>query len=270
MGDWPEILKLEGGDLEGGVARFTGNASPDWTQGRAVFGGLVGTLMAQAAQRTLPADRTARSLLINFVSPLSAAPFEVNVSVLRAGRAMSQVHVQVVQEGNVTATLSGAYGAPRQTSLDLKGDAPDSLAGIESLTKLPYVAGLSPQCTQFFEYFITKESAPFSGSAKGHMEGYVRHTSPGPTDAAGLLILLDAWPPVVLPMLSAPASLSTVTWMIDFLGEPAAPGTLSDAAFAYKADATFVHAGYASSEARLWSPSGELLAASRQLVAEFS
>ncbi|HEX6242343.1 MAG TPA: thioesterase family protein [Polyangiales bacterium] len=241
-----------------------------WSQGRATYGGLVGGLLARAAGVEVPAERALRSALIDFIAPVAAGPVHLEARVLRAGRTLTHVEARLVQDEEVAAVFTGAYGSPRSTSLRVQGAPPAAAPHWNDLPRLPYIEGAMPRFTQHFEYRVTPGQQLFSGAARGHISGYVRHVEGGPRDAAGILGLMDAWPPAFMPTLQRPAVASTVTWMVDFTEELPARGAETGAYYRYEAELLAGGAGYASCDARMWSDSGQLVAISRQLVAEFS
>jgi acyl-CoA thioesterase len=242
----------------------------EWAQGRAIYGGLVAALMARALERQLPAERNLRSCMVDFVAPLATGEATVHCSLLREGRALTHGEARIVQNGAVCATFAGAYGERRQTSLVLSGAPAPDVGAPESLPRQPYFEGLTPRFSKQFEYRIAGGRVPFMGAPRANLGGYVRHAAGGPVDAAGLLGLLDAWPPAVLAKLNKVAPASTATWMVDFVGDLPPRGTESDAYYRYDAEGLAAEGGYASCEARLWGPDGTLVALSRQMVVEFS
>lgn len=255
--------------LRGEGGRYDAQISEHWAQGRTAFGGLVAALLARALEREVPSDRPLRSALIDFVAPASPGAVNIEARVLRAGKSLVHAEARLFQNDQLVALFIGTYGAARSTQLTLQAArAPETLPPTQ-YPRIPYAEGLSPRFTRYFEYHMVG-SMLFSGSSEGKLDGYVRHAEPGPVDAAGLLGLIDSWPPAVLPALRKPAPVSSVTWMVDFICEAPAPGTLSHDYFRYQANTIASQGGYASSEARLWGPDGALLAASRQLVVEFS
>jgi acyl-CoA thioesterase len=241
-----------------------------WSQGRATYGGLVGGLLARAAGMEVPAERALRSALIDFIAPVAPGHVELETRVLRSGRTLTHVEARLLQADEVAAVFTGVYGSPRSTSLRVLGAPPAAAPRWDELPRLPYIEGAMPRFTQHFEYRVTPGQQLFSGAARGQISGYVRHVEGGPIDAAGMLGLLDAWPPAFMPTLQRPAVASTVTWMVDFTEELPALGAESGAYYRYEAELLAGGAGYASCDARLWSDTGQLVAISRQLVAEFS
>jgi acyl-CoA thioesterase len=242
----------------------------EWSQGRATYGGLVAALLSRALERELPAERSLRSCVIDFVGPVAPGEATIQASLLRAGRALSHGEARVVQGGAVCAIMVAAYGERRTTSLTLEAAAAPVLAAPDQLFRLPYLEGVMPRYQKQFEFRVAHGQMPFTGAARANLGGYVRHPHGGPIDAAGVLGLLDAWPPALLPKLTKFAPVSTVTWMVDIAAELPARGTASDDFYRYEADAVAAAGGYASCEARLWGPDGRLVAASRQMVVEFS
>ena len=62
--------------------------SPDWMQGRAGFGGLVGALALKTMRGHVVPARKVRSLLIAFVGPVGPEEFTIHAKVLRAGKSV--------------------------------------------------------------------------------------------------------------------------------------------------------------------------------------
>src|SRR5690349_12069681 len=94
-------LTLEAG--AGDVCRAQIGA--DWAQGRAVFGGLVAGLMARALERLLPAERSLRSCVVDFVGPGAPGEATIEVNVLRAGRALTHAEARLIQNGELCAIM---------------------------------------------------------------------------------------------------------------------------------------------------------------------
>jgi acyl-CoA hydrolase len=260
-----QALKLEGAD-----GTYLAQVRPEWLNGRGCFGGLVAGQLARAAERHVPSERSLRSALFTFVAPVAAGQVSIQARVLREGRALTQTEALVLQAGQLCAVMNASYGAARASQLRVDAAPAPVLDAPERLLRLPYVEGAFPACTQHFEYRWGSPRVPYSGSERGSVGGYVRHPRGGPSDAAGVLALADAWPPSLLPLMKRPAPASSVTWMIDILGALPPAGSESDAFYRYEADTVAAAEGYGSSEARLWAPNGQLLAASRQLMVEFS
>jgi acyl-CoA thioesterase len=256
--------------LEGAGGTYVGEVRAEWTQGRAAFGGIVAGQLVRALELHVPSERSLRSALFDFVAPTAVGKVTIEASVLREGRALTHAQARLVQNGSVCALLTAAYGAPRPSPVQVAGSSAPVIAPPEQLARLPYIEGVLPRCTQHFDYRWGSGRIPFSGSDKGQIGGYVRHPSGGPVDAAGVLALIDGWPPALLALLKRPAPTSTVTWMVDILAPLPASGSESDAFYRYEADTVAAAEGYGSCDARLWDPSGQLIAASRQFVVEFS
>ena len=256
--------------LEGADGTHVGQVRPEWAQGRAAFGGLVAGQLVRALEKLVPSERSLRSVLIDFAAPAVVGPVTIHTKVLREGRALTHAEARMQQGETVCAVLVATYGAPRVSPVRVPGAPAPALVPPEQITRMPYVEGFLPRFSEHFDFRWGSSHFPFSGSDRGNISGYVRHPSGGPVDAAGILALVDSWPPALLALLKRPAPASTVSWMVDIVGPLPASGTESDAFYRYEADTVAAGDGYGSCEARLWGPSGQLIAASRQFVVEFS
>lgn len=255
-------LQRDGSSAHGAV-----HVPQGWTQGRALFGGLVGALVARAAERLVPEERGLRSLLTSFVGPVQPGEAEARATLLRSGRAVAQVEAQLVQQGEVRCSALASFAADRASELRRPGPDAPSLPPVSDCFEQPYLEGVTPPFTKHFATRWGLGQMPFSGSSQAELGGYCRfREEKGPLTVAHVIALVDAWPPPTLPMLKAPAPSSSVTWMLDLVR---APHGTCDQWCSYRAEAKVVADGYAHADAALWAPDGRLLALGRQLVAVF-
>jgi acyl-CoA thioesterase len=242
-----------------------------WGQGRASFGGLVAALVYEAMRAQVPSGRPVRSLAITFVGP--AAPDEAvsfEVEVLREGKAVSQVMGRAVQAGQVVTLVQGSFGAGRESRIVVKAAEAPQAKPVEDCQEMPYIANVTPEFTRYLAMRWAFGGLPFTNNPSRDMGGWVRLRDQGsaePINEAHLLALVDAWPPAVLPHLSAPAPGSSLTWTIEFVQPMSELSTLDWCL--YRAQIEHARDGYGHVAAGLWSPAGELLAISRQTVAVF-
>lgn len=239
---------------------------PTWAQGRAAFGG-VGAALALRAAESLSEGRPLRAVQLSFNGPLAPGEASVQAKLLRTGRSATQVQAEVYSGELAAISLLATYGEPRSTAVQFAAPSAPAGPGPDDCFEMPYMEGITPTFTQHFQYRWANQNLPFSGSKEARTDGYVRFRQPTAPDAAALLALIDAWPATVLGLMTSPAPASTMTWMVTLHGLPSAD---PEAWYRYVATTTAAGGGYADVDARLFGPSGELLASSRQLVAEFS
>src|SRR5579859_5694634 len=138
----------------------------DWSQGRATFGGMIAALGNEAMRRLVPGDRHLRGLDTTFVGPAAAGQVRIDTQVLRVGKAVTVAYARLSSNGNVAATMTGIYGAPRDSALAL---APAVAAGVPDVDGLqdravtPRTGG--PAFTEHFGYRWAEGSRPYSGTS---------------------------------------------------------------------------------------------------------
>ncbi|HST81834.1 MAG TPA: thioesterase family protein [Kineosporiaceae bacterium] len=267
MTDFSTAVQLTAiGDL-----RWTANLPADWAQGRTTFGGLIGALAARAATLAVGAERPLRSLDLAFIAPLPAGPVEVDVELLGAGKAVTQLTVSFRSGGVLGARVHVVAGASRVSALRVETGPTEMVEGdpVEQGIDLPYVPGVMPDFGQHMEYRWCSEAFPFTGGGPetARVNGWARHR----TVAEGLeamIALLDAWPPVVLPMAHGPVPASTVRWAIQLASPDAGLNATFDAGKQwvwYEARTVQCADGYATAYASMFAE-GRLLAWSEQLI----
>lgn len=244
----------------------------DWTQGRACYGGVMAGLLFEAMRQRVSADRKVRSLAITFVAPAQAeVPISFVIEVLREGKGVSSVLGRALQNGQVVTLMQGSFGAARPSSIALTNRPVAPMLSLERAQELPFIEGVTPQYIRHLALRWGVGALPFTDTPAPAMGGWMRLReagTPQPLSEAQLLVLVDAWPPALLPHLKAPAPGSSLSWTIEFV-QPMPALTTQDWC-RYCAVIEHARDGYGHTAAGVWSASGELLALSRQTVTVFA
>lgn len=247
--------------------RFTGTFDPGWAQGRAVFGGIQTAGALRLMRHVVPEGRPCVECHTRYVGPLAPAAFQAEVSVLRSGRSITQAEVRITGEGGLATVVLATFAARRDSAIAVaprleRPDRPDP----ESLRPLPYIQGVTPAFIDRMEMRWTDGTGPFSGSTEPVVGGWVRIKSGTALDGAPVaLALLDTFPSPVLPLLTAPAPASTVSWSAWLHHVPAR----GDGWWWYREDADFGEHGGVVSTGQLFAPDGRLAGTKTQLVAVY-
>jgi acyl-CoA hydrolase len=126
---------------------------------------------------------------------------------------------------------------------------------------------MTPDFLQHFELRWSEGGFPFSGNPTPGFSGWCRLPGlEGTLDPSGVAGLVDAWPSPALTMMKTPAPASSVSWMLDFVGDP---GVAADGWFYYRTHMRASDRGYAYVDAELWDDQGRAVARGRQLVSVF-
>lgn len=240
-----------------------------WAQGRAFFGGFSAALAAQFLLKQFPVEYHLRSMSISFVAPAEPGEAQLSYRILREGKSVIQVAVELLQQGNVMLSCLASLGKARDSKVKVEGEAPPDLKTINDGPGLPE-ADIVPEFAKNFDYRITSGGMPFSGQPGRTFGGWVRfRKEQQQLTTAAILALVDAWPPAVLPHLDSPAPASSLTWTIEFPDTPLENYNSHDW-FQYEAFIEQAEHGYGHSRAGLWSEQGRLLAISRQTFTVFA
>ncbi|RME28885.1 MAG: thioesterase family protein, partial [Deltaproteobacteria bacterium] len=100
-----------------GPGSWTAEVSPDWAQGRAVFGGVVSGLGLAALDRLRPADRPVRLVVVEFLAPLTPGPVHIDGVVLRSGRSLTHARITLTQGEQPAAIILASCGRPRPSRI---------------------------------------------------------------------------------------------------------------------------------------------------------
>jgi acyl-CoA thioesterase len=258
-----------------GAAGGAATIAPGWGQGRATYGGLVGGLVVARAE-ALCADpaRRLRSASVAFAGPVTPGPATLDGTVLRAGSSATQVAVTLVQDGEPRAALLASFGDDRRSDVAVDAaprDARPALAAPEAIAPLGYVPRVTPDFHAHVELRFADGAPPFSTAAEPDFGGWMRFRSvPSRFGDRELVVLADAWPPAIVPVIARPVPMSSLAWTLEPVGWPE-PGERDapDAFWQYDVRTEVAGDGYAHTSARIWDRRGRLRALRRQTVAVF-
>ena len=256
--------------------RFTAEIADRWMLVIVPQGGVVAALAVRAMAATLDSDeQTLRSLSAVFAGQVATGPVEIDVTVLRRGRSMSQLSATVRNPGAAAGlTAIAVFGAPRRgfdftdlTFPDVPG--PDGLRSYRDPLPDGVVFEFPRPPMPFWEEIVETRPAvgrppwePFEAGPAEAVYWYRLDEPPvlddGTLDPVGAIVLCDTMPGAVGQKLGPDAG----SWFgpsADFtihLFNPARPGWL----LAHNR-ARHAGDGYASVDMALWDPTDRRLVA---------
>jgi len=235
-----------------------------WSQGRAVFGGLVAAAAVSLATKIVDDDRALRLISVQMLRPAVPGPVEGDAQHLRSGKYATFVQVTLRQDGETLLTANMVFARPRPDSTPVAAAPMWHGADPESLQSLPYIPGVTPDFTQHISMRWATGTFPFMGAPEPRFRGYCRFEIPA-GDVEGVVGLLDAWPAPSLSILTSPAPASTVGWTAHIIEVP--ESLAGWCRFEYE---TVVGEGAMHTiVGRLHSPDGRLVGWTEQLVAVY-
>lgn len=254
---------MQGLKLDAGV--WSVSVPEDWAQGRSVFGGLQSALALHAMRALVPKDLPLRTLQTTFIAPVPAGLVRARAQVLRAGKSAIHVQAQLFDGENILCIVVGVFGASRPSAVTIIPRQP--VVEAPRPLDFPFVPGITPSFTRHFSMRWLRGGLPYTNSALSQAVIELGMHDAGTATEAHVLAIADVIPPLALSMLKKPAPGSSMTWMIEFLGDRLEG--LSLQGWRVDADLTAGRDGYTSQSVMLWGPGGEAVALSRQNMVVF-
>ncbi len=245
---------------------WTAAIPEDWLQGRSVFGGLQAALALRAMRALVPAGVPLRTLQTTFVAPVPAGTVRIQAQVLRAGKSATQVEARLMEQGQTLCTVIGVFGAARPSAVRIVPVQP--VVECDKPIDFPYIEGVTPSFTRHFAVRWLRGGMPFTGSTVPQNVVEIGMRDEGNASEEHVLGIADFIPPIGLSFLKKPVAGSSMTWMLEFIGDPVDGLPLQG----WRMDGELVaaHDGYTSQTGMLWGPGGRAVALSRQSMVVFA
>lgn len=299
-----EVTVLDGG-ADDEVVRLRAALSRRWWIARGPNGGYVAAVMQRAFQ-AVAGQRPPRSMTVHFAAAPEEGEVEIEVRVVRRGGSITFLAGLMRQGGRSMLSAVAIFGDEREPRLEYVGaDAlmpPEAGEPGEMITVPPGTPGV-PAVFENFMARIALGPMPFSGGnsageqdgggdrvgeadrgagddrraaaasggAGGRDEGartgaWIRPLQPRLMDAALATAVLDVWMPAPFVKLDAPAPAPTLDLTYHYRGVLPLPEARPDDPYLIEARSSLARGGYFEEDARLWHPSGVLVAHARQLA----
>lgn len=193
-------------------------ADRSWWSWAGPQGGFVAGLCLNASLPLLGASRVPRSLHALFLEPATEGDLELGATLVREGGSSAVV---AVTAGDA-ARASVVGGRARGTST-LPAEAAPDVPGPDACADTPLPVDFVP-FSQHLQWRFATPARPFEAGPRPELVAWVRPVVDVPIDHAALVVLVDATPPAVYAVASAPLAVPTVDLTVSFTDAPAASG----------------------------------------------
>lgn len=253
-----------------GDGRFAARLDGGWWIVAGPNGGYVAAVIARAVEATIgDPERSLRSLTLHYLRPPAEGPAEVQVEVVRAGRAVSTLAVRLVQDDRPLVVGLATAAVAVEGPVDFDEVAAPEVAAPEDVPELlrlddsPIPMHQRYRMRPCFGRPPWEAVDPATDPAPARSGGWIRLSEPTPVDRVVLAALADAWWPPVFARIGAQAlAVPTVDLTVHFRGVPVDPDDWVLARF----ESPLASGGYLVEDGALFDRHGRLLAQSRQLA----
>ena len=244
-------------DVDGGCRAW---APEHWFVARGPNGGYLAAIAARAAEAA--AGRPLRSLTLQFVAAPAVGPLDVRATVERAGRTYTAVSIRIEQDGAPMTLALATLG-------ELPGDGPAwDAAPMPAATPLGETQSIEPDQANF-PAFMRNYDMRWALAADGDVPGsggWIRTREPRAIDAPLIAAMTDAWAPAAFVALGRFVAAPTLDLTVHIRRPLPPAGMTPDDFLLVRFTSRLSVGGVWEEDGALWTPSGELLAQSRQLA----
>jgi acyl-CoA thioesterase len=235
-------------------------APEHWFVARGPNGGYLAAVAARAAEAAT--GRPLRSLTLHFVAAPAVGPLDVRATVEREGRSYSAVSIRIEQDG-----------APMTLALATLGALPDD-GPVWDAAPMPAATPLAetepiPADQANFPAFMRNYDMRWALGQDGDVPGsggWIRTREPRAVDAPLLAAMTDAWAPAAFVALGRFVAAPTLDLTVHIRRPLPPAGLAPDDHLLARFTSRLSVAGVWEEDGAIWTPSGELLAQSRQLA----
>jgi acyl-CoA thioesterase len=233
-----------------------------WLQGRTLYGGASALIAYTAAVRAHPGLPPLRAAQIAFSGPVGES-FETRVTVLRAGKNVTQLRSELITAGEVGLAATFVFGASREANAVHPAARAEPWPGApEDAEPLP-----NPEALHFISNFELRRAQDETGPGFPLVRRWLRLRDEQGLDPISRLVLIgDTLPPGSMRAMQRRGPLSSVNWSFNVLDPDA---QTRDGWWLAETASDHADHGYSSERLRLWNADGRLVMVGMQAAAIF-
>jgi acyl-CoA thioesterase len=251
----------------GGDGRWRGRTSPAYANMVGPFGGVTAAVALAAVLRHPQRRGEPVALTVNYAGPIADGDFDVEAEVVRTNRSTQHWFVRLRQGTQVAATATAVLALRRATWSAVETGFPHAppAHAVEPAPPLERVRWTAAYEMRFVKGPLEFVAAPPSDQDSVSLL-WVRDEPPRPLDLLSLVALCDVFFPRIFVRRRTWVPIGTVSFTVYFHADAAALHAVGESPLLAHARAHQFRNGYFDQAAELWSPHGELLAVTHQVV----
>jgi acyl-coenzyme A thioesterase PaaI-like protein len=277
MHPFDEAIDLRASDRQDLPPEFTGVTHPAYANMVGPFGGTTSAQLLQSAM--LHPERMGEpvALTVNFAAPVADGDIRFVARPVRTNRstqhwtmeAHQTAHDQIARDTEgVVATATAVFAVRRETWSAVEAEMPRNVPAPGDVPRMP-TQGL-PAWPQRYDMRFVEGAFPsaFDGQEQPHSRSclWVRDEPERPMDFASLAAMSDSFFPRIFMRRRRRALIGTVSLTTYFHADSALLAQVGSRHVLGVAKALNYRHGYFDHTGELWSPEGQLLASTHQLV----
>ena len=247
---------------------FAGATHPAYANMVGPFGGTTAAQLLQAV--LLHPERLGEpvALTVNFAAPVADGEIRLHARAARTNRSTQHWIVEARQAGETVATATAVFALRRETWSAGEAHMPADVPEVGTLQRMP-VRGL-PAWPQRYDMRFIEGAFPtaFDEQEQAHSRSclWVRDEPERPLDFASLAAMTDSFFPRIYVRRRRRSLIGTVTLTTYFHADSALLAQVGARHVLGVAKALNYRHGYFDQTGEMWSPEGQLLASTHQLV----
>ncbi|MFK7801431.1 MAG: acyl-CoA thioesterase [Anaerolineae bacterium] len=243
--------------------RYQGKTSPDYANMVGPFGGITAAAMLKSMLDHPDRQGDPITLTVNFAAPIKDGDYEIEAQATRTGRSTQHWFGTMRQGDEIVTTATAVFAIRRETwgATDLHPPA------MSDLTKR-FSTGVMPPWTEQYRFHMAHDMADIMSDDSPTSETVqsIQDNPPRPLDFLSLTAMSDVFIPRIFVRRGGFVPAGTVAFTVYFHTDSAALAEHGDAGMVGRARANRFYNRFFDQSAEIWTPSGDLLATSNQIV----
>ena len=250
------------------VSHYNVTISPDWNVVVGPNGGYIAAILLNAMKKSMGSTPT-RSITVHFLSASVPGPAQLKIEILKRGRSISTCSALLTQGKRTIASATATFDDQRLAIDFCDFKIPD----VSSPDQIPMDSRMnakSPHFVPFRDHYDQRHAIgaiPPDNNGRGLVGGWTRFKQPRVFDDLAILAISDSWfPSLSARQTSEKLQAPTLDHTVHILADLPLDTIREDDFLLVEFSTQTAALGYLIENGRIWAPTGQLLALSRQLA----